>query len=280
MEPNQFTAGYAPVHNGQLYYEVAGTGHPVLFIHAGVADCRMWDDQFAVFSRYYRVIRFDTRGFGKSRTETTGFSNRQDIVDLLNHLEVARTCVIGISRGGQIAIDFTIEHPEFVSALITVAAGLGGFDYPSDDSSVARHEFEIFTHMDELWENNAFDELADLEAHVWADGPSQPVGRADRNIREYIHDIVRANYTRQDGKATAQQLTPPAAGRLGEIRVPTLILVGEYDEIVTQAMADKLAKDIPGAEKVIFPATAHMIPMEQPEKFNSTALSFLKRHLT
>ena len=279
MESNQYTSGYAPVHKGQLYYEVAGTGFPVLFIHAGVADCKMWDDQFAVFSQNYRVIRFDTRGFGKSRTETTGFSNRQDIVDLFNHLGIERACVIGISRGGQIAIDFTIEHPELVSALITVAAGLSGFDYHSDDSDTARQEFEIFSRMDELWENNAFDELADLEAHVWADGPSQPVGRADRKIREYIHDIVRANYTRQDGKATAHQLNPPAADRLGVIRVPTLVLVGEYDEIVTQAIADKLEKDIPGAVKVIFPATAHMIPMEQAEKFNSTILSFLQRHL-
>lgn len=277
MEPKSCISGFAPVYKGQLYYEVAGAGHPVLLIHAGVADCSMWDPQFTFFSQHNRVIRYDTRGFGNSRTETTEFSNRQDVLDLFKHLGVERAIVIGISRGGQIAIDFTIEHPEHVSALIPVAAGLSGFDYQPGDSEKARREYEIFTHMDELWEHNAFDELADLEAHVWADGPTQPVGRADSKIRQYIRDIVRANYTRQDGKANAQPLNPPAAGRLGEIYVPALVLVGEYDETVTLLMADRLAKDIPGAIKLVFPATAHMLPMEQPEKFNQVVLDFIKK---
>ena len=221
MDTAQQFSGFAPVFNGELYFEVAGSGTPVLFIHAGVADCSMWDGQFTLFSQYFRVIRYDMRSYGKSHTETTEFSNRQDIVDLFKYLQVEQACVIGISRGGQIAIDFTLEHPECVSALIPVAAGVSGFDHPPVDSEIARKEFELFTHMDELWEKNAFDELADLEAHVWADGPSQPFGRAPSQIRNYIKRIVRANYTRKDGKATAQPLKPPAANRLGEVHVPT-----------------------------------------------------------
>src|SRR4030067_1279446 len=116
MTTDQLKSGFAPAFKGQLYYEVTGTGQSILLIHAGVADCSMWNDQFDLFSRSYQVIRYDTRGFGKSRTETTGFSNRQDILDLLNHLGVDKAVVIGISRGGQIAIDFTIQHPERVSA--------------------------------------------------------------------------------------------------------------------------------------------------------------------
>jgi 3-oxoadipate enol-lactonase len=279
MIANHFLSGFAPVFRGQLYYEVAGSGHPVLFIHAGVADCSMWDDQFDFFSQYYQVIRYDTRGFGKSHTESTEFSHQQDILDLFKHLGVERACVIGISRGGQIAIDFTLEHPECVSALIPVAAGVSGFDYQPKENEKAKHEFELFTHMDELWERNAFDELADLEVHVWADGPSQPVGRASPKIREYIYKIVRTNYTRQDGQATAQPLSPPAAIRLGEILVPTLVLVGEYDTIGTLAMADKLGKEIQGARKMVFPHTAHMLPLEEPARFNEVVLNFLKKEL-
>ena len=106
--------GYAPVFRGELYYEVAGQGHPLLLIHAGVADCRMWDAQLDEFTRRFSVIRFDARGYGRSRTEDTLFSNRQDILDLLDHLGVDKTHLIGVSRGGQIAIDFTLEHPERV----------------------------------------------------------------------------------------------------------------------------------------------------------------------
>lgn len=83
MNNIQPTSGFAHVYKGSLYYEVSGSGQPVLLIHAGVADCTMWDAQFDLFSQNYRVIRYDTRGFGKSRTESTEFSNRQDIVDLL-----------------------------------------------------------------------------------------------------------------------------------------------------------------------------------------------------
>jgi pimeloyl-ACP methyl ester carboxylesterase len=277
MHSAQHTSGFVPVFKGHLYYEVAGTGHPVLFIHAGVADCNMWDKQFNLFNQYFRVIRYDTRGYGKSRTETTEFSNRQDILDLFTYLKVERACIIGISRGGQIAIEFTLEFPKYVSALIPVAAGISGFEYQPDDSEKARQEYELFTRMDKLWEKKAFDELADLEVHAWADGPSQPVGRADPKIREYIYKIVRSNYTRQDGQATALPLDPPAANRLSEIHVPTLILVGEYDEIVTQAISDKLEQDIPDAHKLVFPATAHMLPMEQPDKFNEVVLDFLKK---
>ena len=277
MDATQHISGFAPVFKGQLYFEVAGTGTPVLFIHAGVADCSMWDEQFTLFSHSYRVSRYDMRSYGKSHTETTDFSNRQDIFDLFKYLKVDQACVVGISRGGQIAIDFTLEHPECVSALIPVAAGVSGYDHQPDDSEKARHEFELFTLMDELWEKNAFDELADLEAHVWADGPSQPVGRASSKIRDYIHRVVRANYTRQDGQVTSQPLNPPAANRLGEIHVPTLVLVGEYDEIVTLVMADKLEKEIPGARKMVFPGTAHMLPMEQSERFNEVVLNFLKK---
>jgi len=275
LNNNPSTKGFVPVFNGYLYYEVRGSGMPVLFIHAGVADCSMWDDQFSYFSQYYRLIRYDTRGYGKSHTETTEFSNRQDIVDLLTYLGVEKAAVIGISRGGQIAIDFTLEHPEFVSALIPIAAGVSGFDYQPGDNDQARREFELFSHMDELWEKKAYDELAELEVHVWADGPSQPVGRASPQIRDYIQKFIRANYTRQDGKATPQPLSPPAAGRLGEIQVPTLILVGEYDTYDTLVMADKLNHEIPGVRKIIYPGTAHMLPMEQSARFNQEVLSFL-----
>src|SRR2546428_12986379 len=92
--------GFVKIPGARLYYEVAGRGHPLrghplLLIHAGVADCRMWDVQFPVFAEQFRVVRYDTRGFGKSLTEDVSFSNRQDVSDLLDHLGIERTYVIG-----------------------------------------------------------------------------------------------------------------------------------------------------------------------------------------
>lgn len=275
MTTNQSITGLAPVNRGQLFYEVAGSGKPVLLIHAGVADHTMWDEQFNLFSKFFKVIRYDSRGYGRSHTETTEFSNRQDIIDLLDHLGVDRTAVIGISRGGQIAIDFTLEHPDYVSALVAVAPGISGYDFQADNNEVAKREYELFSRMDDLWEKKDYDGLTELQVHAWADGPSQPEGRAPQKIRDYIRRIVRADFDRQDGQATPIPLQPPAIKRLSEIQKPTLILIGEFDAQGELAAADELECQIPLSRKVGFPKTAHMIPMEQPEKFNKVVLDFL-----
>ncbi len=280
MENKQkITSGYAPVHKGKLYYETAGEGSPLLLIHAGVADCTMWDNQMDLISQRYQVIRYDARGFGRSQSEATEFSNSQDILDLLQHLGVDKAAVIGLSRGGQIAIDFTLEHPERVSALVPVAAGISGYEYHPDDNQQAKRENDIFNHMEELWEKKAFDELTDLEVHVWADGPTQPEGRAPSQVGDYMRRVIRANHDRQDGEATPIPLDPPAIDRLGEIHVPTLIMVGEYDSLGAHAVADELECKIAQSRLVGIPATAHMIPLERPELFNRVVLDFLKEVL-
>ena len=280
MERNQaITTGYAPVYRGNLYYEVAGTGQPVLLIHAGVADCSMWENQMANFRQYYQVICYDARGYGKSRTETTQFSNRQDIVDLFKHLGIEKAALIGVSRGGQIAIDFALEHPESVSALVPVAAGISGYEFTPGDDPQAHHENELFSQMDELWEKKAWEELANLQVHVWADGPEQPEGRAPAKIRDYMRGKIMEDFHRQDGEATPVPLNPPAIQRLAEIRQPTLILIGEYDTVNSLAVADELECQIPLARKVGIPGAAHMIPMEQPRLFNEVVLEFLKEVL-
>ncbi len=276
LTKQELTTGFSPVHNGSLYYEVAGTGKPILLIHAGVADSSMWDAQMDLFSQSYRVIRYDARGYGKSCTDNTEFSNRQDILDIFKHLGIDKAAIIGISRGGQIAIDFTLEHPECVSALVAVAAGIGGYEYDAADNEQARHENELFAKMDELWEKKAWNELADLQVHVWADGPAQPEGRASPEIRSYMRQKILEDFTRKDGEATPIPLQPTAIGRLGEIRQPVLIMVGEYDAADTLAAADELECQIPRSRKVGIPETAHMIPMERPALFNELVLGFLK----
>lgn len=272
----EITQGFAPVHNGELYYEVMGTGPAVLLIHAGVADYSMWQAQFETFAKHFRVICYDARGFGKSRTEATTFSNRQDIQDLLDHLGIDKVAVIGISRGGQIAVDYTVEHPERVWALVTVAAGISGYDFQPDGSEKSKIESEMFNKMEELWEKKDFEPLTELEVRMWADGPGQPAGRAAQHVREELFRMIRANDARQDGEATPLPLEPPAINRLGDIKVPTLVTVGDLDTTGTLAMADVLEQKIHRARKVVFSGAAHMIPMEQPDHFNQEVLSFLR----
>ncbi|HKP53734.1 MAG TPA: alpha/beta hydrolase [Chloroflexia bacterium] len=268
----QTTTGTLQTEGGPLYYEVAGEGHPLVFMHAGVADNTMWDEQWDEFAKCYRVIRYDTRGFGKSPVaKDHPFSNRHDLYELLKHLDVEKAYVVGLSRSGQIALDFTLEHPEMVDALVWVAGGVSGYDgdMPSDA------EMAIFNEMEAIWEKKDWETLSEMEADVWVNGPGQPKDRADAQVHKRVHQMILNNYTNHPDEGKPIQLDPPAAGRLQEVKIPTLIIVGDLDTSSTQASANYLASSVEGAKRIVFEGVAHMVNMEQPERFNRVVLDFL-----
>ena len=119
-------SGYLETNGARIYYEVEGDGSPLLLIHGGLGSLRMWDGVVPALTDRYRVIRYDTRGFGQTETEDVEFSNRADAIAVLDHLEAASAVVVGQSRGGNIALDLAIEHPQRVTALVSVAGGVGG----------------------------------------------------------------------------------------------------------------------------------------------------------
>lgn len=259
------------VPGGKLPYEVQGEGHPLLLIHAGIADHTMWDAQMEPFSQHYRVIRYDTRGFGKFFTEAVEFSNRADIVALLKHLDVDKAYVIGVSRGGQIATDFALEHPEMVDALVLVGSGLGGFEEPAPTEA----EMQLFDQEEALMEAKDWERMADLDVQVWVDGPGQPAGRADATVRQKVRAMCLNTYSSHTTEGQPIVLSPPAAGRLHDIKMPTLVIIGDLDVSGIQAAAEALSQGIPEARKVVLHNVAHVPPMEVPDEFNSLVLDFL-----
>ena len=268
-------SGYVPVTGGRLYYEMAGKGTTVVFIHAGIADCRMWDDQFDFLAQSCRVIRFDARGYGKSQTEAVNFSNRQDILDLMDYLGLEPCVLVGSSRGGQIAIDFTLEHPCRVRALVLVNSGLGGMVTP--ETSAAGFERDLFIEMKALWENREFSKLVEKEIQMFVAGPWQSLDRVRSDVREKVREMQLSNYSRRNRQANPMVMNPPAMDRLDEIETPTLVLVGDLDIQYTMTAADYMASLIPTATKVIIPGTAHLPNLEQPEKFNRLLLDFVEK---
>ncbi|HEV8339167.1 MAG TPA: alpha/beta fold hydrolase [bacterium] len=269
----QRESGTVQVPGARVYYEAAGAGHPLVLIHAGVADHRMWDEPFVAFARHYRVVRYDTRGYGASVTEDIEFSNRQDLAALLDHLDIDQAHLLGVSRGGQIAVDFTLERPSRVSALVMVASGPGGFKSPDPTPEV---ETKMFDEMEAAWTAKDFERLADLEVRFWVDGPGQPEGRVPAPIRERVREMILHNYRTHTAEGKPQPLTPPAAGRLGEIPLPALIVTGDLDTSHIRAAAEFLAQHIANARKVVLPGTAHMLSLEQPEEFTRVVLDFLR----
>lgn len=261
--------GFLESQGAPLYYEVAGTGHPLLLIHAGVADSRMWDDQFALFAEHYRTIRYDLRGFGRSEVPARQFSYVEDIVNLLQFLHVQKTYIAGVSFGSKVALDFTLSHPDMVAALILAAPSVGG-STPSED--VRRFNAE----EDAALERNDLDAATEINLRMWVDGPQRTPDQVDPSVRERVRIMQHHAFTVPVPEGSEEiSISPPAISRLAELHVPTLVIVGDHDIPSKLELAERLSQEISGAQKVVIPGVAHMVSMEHPELFNNAVMGFL-----
>jgi 3-oxoadipate enol-lactonase len=267
MTTTTSTTGFLETNGARIWYEAEGSGAPVVFVHAGVANLRMWDDQATAFRDAYRVIRYDTRGSGRTETDAVPFSNRADLAAVLDELGETSAHVVGLSRGAMIALDFALEFPDRVRSLTVAAGGIGGYESP-DEPPV-----EIWEEPERLQEAKDWPALAEWETRYWADGPGQSADRAPA-VRTRVHDWVLENYEAEKQEGEPQPLQPPAVERLGDLRVPLLVLLGTLDDPGTTESMRQLASRVPGARLEAF-ETAHLINLEEPERFNRVLREFL-----
>jgi pimeloyl-ACP methyl ester carboxylesterase len=265
--PN-FNSGYVESEGAKIYFESAGNGPALVFIHAGVADCRMWDPQFEMFGKKFRVVRYDHRGFGKSKMPNGAYALRRDLHSVLVHLGVEKATLVGCSMGGATAIDYTIEHPERVSALVPVGSGVSGWNEWTDDA------IRYFTEFMKLAKNREVDRAREMDAQLWIDG-TRDAANVDAKYRERARELHRDNFSLDRFAHPEEEMKPPAVGRLGEIRCPTMVLIGDADTPELVRLADKIAKDVQGARHVTIKNAAHLPSLEHPEQFNRLLTDFL-----
>ena len=246
---------------------------PIVLLHAGIADLRAWDEMVSpLVEGGYRVVRYDARGFGGSTTEDVEFSNRADVIAVLDGLRIGQAALVGNSRGGQIAFDTAIEFPDRVVAVVGVGAGLGGFDGESTPEEVA-----LFQQMEALEEAATPDPdaIADIDVRVWVDGPGQPVTRVPAEIRERVRAMDVPRYAPGHISGRPIPLDPPAAARLTDLACPVLAVAGALDVSDVAQTARHLGANAPDARAVILPGVAHMIGMEVPEELAARIIEFL-----
>jgi pimeloyl-ACP methyl ester carboxylesterase len=255
---------------GRLHYEIAGEGPVVTFIHPGLWDMRTWDREFTTFADAgYRVLRYDVRGYGRSSRPEPGvsYSHVRDLHALLEAEDVTQTSIVGCSMGGGIDLDHALEHPERVWGLVLVASGLGGFESTEEeDDWWAERDAPIEAAI----EAGDLERAQDLRLEIWA-----PLGTSDERgarIREIAFDNLHELTMDESG---AERLDPPAAHRLGEIDVPTLILEAEHDPPDMHRVSDLLAREIMGSRKVVVGGSDHVVNLRQPERFEELVLPFL-----
>jgi 3-oxoadipate enol-lactonase len=267
-------SGMAEVNGVQLYYEVAGTGNPVVFSHAGIADARMWDDQFEAFAARYHVIRYDHRGMGRSAMAPGPFALREDLYGLMRFLGVERAALIGCSMGGSATLDCTLAHPDAVAALVLVDAGMSGRQYTPEEEV---EDHALFDPIEAAIERGDLDAANEMEVKIWVDGLRRTPDQVNPTVREKVREMNLTTFKRAEEfkQGQSQPLAPPAAGRLGEVRCLTLVIVGDEDVPPELKTADILTAGISGARKVVIHDAAHLPNMEKPAEFNRLVLDFL-----
>jgi 3-oxoadipate enol-lactonase len=256
-----------------LYVVDDGAGPPIILLHAGVADLRAWDGMVApLVAAGYRVIRFDTRGYGRSLTEDVEFSHRADLLAVMDALDVGRAALVGNSRGGTIAFDTAIEFPDRVVAVVGVGAGPGGYDGGSTPEEAA-----IEAAYERVDSADPFDAaaLTEFEVGVWGDGPGQPPGRLAPEARRLLYDMGLPLNDPARVRGREVRLDPPAVERMAELRCPILAVAGSLDFSGVVNAARMLEADAPDARAVIWDDAAHMIGMEQPDRLAAEIVSFL-----
>jgi pimeloyl-ACP methyl ester carboxylesterase len=257
----------------ELFAEVAGEGPAVVLVHEGICDSRMWDEQWERWSQDFRLLRVDLRGFGRSPLGEGPFAHARDLIALMEEHGLAPAALVGVSLGGRVALEVAVARPELVSALVLVAPGLPGHAW-SDELRAAWGE------EDEAFEAGELDRAVEVSLRTWVDGPRRRPEDVDPALRARVGVMQRRAYELADGVAEDEEelLVEDLTQRLAEIRVPTLILVGEEDQPDMHAITERLEREIPGARRETIAATAHAPSMERPQEFDELVLPFLREN--
>lgn len=271
MDLDKPASGLAAIDTAQLYYDFAGTGSPFVMIHAGVADSRQWNNEFAHFQSRYRVLRYDLRGCGRSEPVAGEFSHLNDLKGLLAYLDVDQPLILmGCSMGGGLALEFALAEPSRARALILVGAGPAGLELDVPDHPLSAEAESAYNAGD-------LDRAAELETQIWFDGMGRTASDVDQSMRRLVYDMDRRIFE-LDARHLGTRLpnaAQPAAGRLGELNIPVLIIVGAHDLPYMHAAAAYMDEKLPRARKVIMADAAHLPNLDHPDEFQRIVASFL-----
>jgi pimeloyl-ACP methyl ester carboxylesterase len=248
-----------------LYYEVSGSGEPVVLIHAFSVDRRMWAPQIATLEKRFRVIRYDQRGHGNSIAPAEPYAPHEDLAAVLDTLGIRRAALVGLSAGSTLAIDFAIAHPDRVARLVLASPGLNGH-VPSPPLTWMAPVFQAAGTGD-----------AEGAAKLWAATPIMTVyGGAD--AADAVRSLVMSNVRLWTFRTNpARTLTPPAITRLAEIKSPTLVILGDRDLPHIKEIGGLLVRQVTGARLVTVPDAGHIVNLDAPGVFNDAVGGFLAK---
>ena len=258
-----------------IAYDRAGPAGepPLVLLHAGVADRRMWDGVWPALTSVRDVLRLDLRSYGDSAEKVSGpVSHRADVAGLLDELGIGRAHLVGASFGSGVAVEVALERPDLVASLVVA---------PPGGSLLAEMTPDLRAFVDA---ENAAIQAGDLDAAVranldtWVVGPGRSAADVDPGVLAAVGEMQRRVF--EIGLAWGDdyaevELDP--LPRLGDIAVPVLVLVGGHDLDTAQLAAVRLAERLPQCSRVDWPDVAHLPSMERPADFAALVLGHVTR---
>ncbi|WP_214403918.1 alpha/beta fold hydrolase [Pseudonocardia lacus] len=268
------------VPDGHLAYLDTGSGAPVVLLHGGTLDHRMWDGQIGpLVAAGHRVIAVDARGHGGSSTATAPFRHCDDVAVLLRALDIGPVALVGVSMGASTVLDVALEHPELTGALVISGAGTSEPDF--------RDPWILRMQADWRRAERAADAEAWIEAFLrLGAGPHRDAVAVDDEVmartRQMAVDTITAHVpTGPDGVPVAPTLPTPVTRtweRLPGVTAPLLAIIGGVDSDDHIAMAERAAHLVADGRTATVGGTAHYPNMERPELFDAILLRFLAEH--
>lgn len=265
---NEDLKNYFNLNGVKIYYEQKGTGPNILFIHAGMADCRMWEKEFDAMSQRFHTLRVDLPGHGKSNFSGGSFSNSALLKALLDYLHIEQTHIIAASFNADLAIDFTLNYPEYCKSLVLESPILHGWDFSYTVEEYSQEE-------QELLKNKKFEETANLNYKTWILRNRSPK-TISQDIRELFLDMQLKTFIKYELQNEYGYLTEDMdnLGQLKYIRVPVLLINGACDIKDVLQISSFMNHRLPFSEQVVLENTGHLPNLEKSEMFTKIVLHF------
>lgn len=264
--------GQLDLGEGVLVYETVGSGDSLVLVHAGFLDRRMFDAQWQTLAERFQLIRYDMLGFGESSPATGPVCRRENLRQLLDHLDILNAHFLGCSMGGEIVLDLVLEYPELARSLTLVGATPSGFQLEGEPPEQMIEMFEALGSGDNQ-------RASDLQVRIWLDGERREPGRVVSDLRERALTMNRIPVERRTyfvaDSQPANPLDPPAITRLQDVNCPTNVVVGALDHPEVLRAADVMAATVPHVRQSMVDDAGHVPSYERPDAFNQVLLDFL-----
>ncbi|TDH25116.1 alpha/beta hydrolase [Segetibacter sp. 3557_3] len=271
-DAQKLLSGYVNVDGTKVYVEAGGKGDPVILVHAGFMDRRMWKYQTPALLNKHQVVLVDLPGHGQTIDTMQAPLAEKVIRVVMDSLHIHTAAFAGISLGAAAVLDFATSYPDKVGKLVLISAGLSGWEEGRQLQPDTREYFKL---LDTSLKKRDTAAAAEVFTHYWLEGPKRSNVDVDSSLRRTVLNTIYYNMKQHRASGWPKSSSPSAIHKLAMIKAPVLLIAGTEDMNEVLQINKYLATNITGAKQVMVPDAGHFLNLERPQELNKALLQFL-----